>query len=195
MRRTRRIRKLKYNTIVRAKLLKINYTWFNRTLRKKFFKKKTINYGLMKVGGLFFKNFNKFLKPSLYFTCYINNYILANMYPSKVIPKTTIASPKYFFNSKGLFEAYGNVTKFLLPRFFYNNIPGLKFLLFSNNYKLLRESGDLEIKKIFYKKNYLLVNSLLSYNNYNLLNYSAKKSKVSTITNIKFLLVLFFMDF
>ena len=149
----------------------------------------------MKVGGLFFKDFNKFLKPSFHFTCYINNLIVANVYPSLLIPKTTVSSPKYFFYPKGLFEAFGNVTRFLLPKFFYKNISGLKFLLFSSNYKLLRDNKELEIKKIFYKKNYLLINSLLTCTNYNHLSYSLKVSKVSTISSIRSMLVLLFINF
>tara|TARA_B110000503_G_scaffold114823_1_gene172719 strand:+ start:1112 stop:1693 length:582 start_codon:yes stop_codon:yes gene_type:complete len=192
MRKIRRIRKLKYNTLVRARLIKLNYTWFNRTLRKKFFKKKTINYGLMRVGGVFFKNFNKFLKPSFHFTCYVNNSIIANIYPSLSIPKTTISSPKYFFYSKNFFEAYGNSTRFLLPKFFYKNIAGLKCLLLSNSYKALKDDKDLELKKIFYKKNYLVVNCLVTNISYGTLTHSFKKSKISIICSAKSLLLLFF---
>jgi hypothetical protein len=149
----------------------------------------------MKVGGLFFKNFNKFLKSSFHFTCHINNPIVASIYPSLMVPKTTVSSPKYFFHPKGFFEAFGNITRFLLPKFFYKNISGLKFLLFSNNYKLLRDNKELEVKKIFYKKNYLLINSLLTCANYGYLSYSLKVSKVSTISSVRSLLVLLFINF
>ena len=146
----------------------------------------------MKVGGMFFKNFNKLLKPSFHFTCYLNNSIIVNIYPSLSVPKTTISSPKYFFHSKGFFEAYGNSTRFLLPKFFYKNIVGIKCLLLSNSYKASKDTKDLELKKVFYKKNYLIVNSLVRSGSYGTLAHSFKKSKVSTICSIKSLLLLFF---
>lgn len=149
----------------------------------------------MRVGSLFYKHFNKFLKPSFYFTCYINNPIIANIYPNLIVPKTTVSSPKYFFFLKGIFEAFGKTTKFLLPKFFYKNISGLRFLLFFKNYEFLKSNKGLEIKKIFYKKNYLLISSLLAYTNYNQFNYSLKVSKVSTISSIRSLLVLLFVNF
>jgi len=192
MRRIRKIKKLKYSHSVRARLLKLNYVLNNRTLRKKTNKKKTLNYGLMRVGGTFFRDFNSFLKPSLYFTHFTSNSIAANVYPSLTVPKTTTAYPKYFFHLEGIFEAYGNITKFLLPKFFFKNVPGLRFLLFSNSYSFFKDSTSLEVKKIFYRKNYLLVNSLFDSVNYNLSHQVYSKGKLLAFISVKSLISLFF---
>lgn len=95
MRRVKKIKRLKFNKLLKARTLKINYVLTKRTFRKMLNKGREVNYGLMKVGRKFLTSYTQFLYPSLYFSHFITNNVLANAFPSLVIPKSTNSTPKY----------------------------------------------------------------------------------------------------
>ena len=102
MRRLRKIKHLRFSKLLKARIIKLNYTLSKRTLRKQTNKKRINNVGLFKVSGNLTNYFLKFLKPSIFFSHTHVNKIMISMFPSLVIPKSTDSTPKYSLDTDSL---------------------------------------------------------------------------------------------
>lgn len=126
MRRLRKTKRLKFSKLLKARVLKINYVLTKRTLRKMTNKGREVNYGLMKVGHKLTSSYYKFLFPSLYFSHFVTNNILASVFPSLVIAKGTTPTPRYRLESGGVIPILGKSIQSTIPTTVTNLTPGLK---------------------------------------------------------------------
>lgn len=192
MRRIRKIKSLKSKQLLRARLLKLNYILTKRAFRKSFFKKKIINYGLLKIGGPLVKNFYKFLHTSFYFTYFINNSITISIFPSLYNLKSTNSAPKYPFIKHKLLAVQG---KQLIKSLLLNNASlssGTNFYLFTNMLNISQYKNTFEIKGCFYQYNYIFTLGLVKSTIYSQFLTQYLNYKIQQVYNSKSLLQLFF---
>lgn len=161
MRRVRRIRRWKFKKLVKARILKINYTISRRTLRKAKSKNRYTSQSLLKVGGLTVSNFFKYLQPTLKFSYYTVNSIALSIFPSLNLPKGTDSTPKYALSTPLVTPLTSYKARQLMPLNSSYYTPGLHFLMMFNFQKELPVKSSLEYKSVVYDSNYYLVQSML----------------------------------
>lgn len=194
MRRVRKIRHWKFKKLLKAKVLKINYTLSRRTLRKAKNKNRLTSQGLLKIGGVTIVNFLKFLKPTLNFSYYSVTSVAASILPSLNLPKSTDSTPKYFLSSPLVTPLTSYKAKKLLPLNSSFYTPGLHLLLLFNTVKELPARGSLDYKAIIYASNYYLTGSMLKASEPLILSNVYRSTCTSQILKKKKLLSLYFYN-
>jgi len=192
MRRPRKIKRLKFSKLLKARIIKLNYTLSSRTLRKQTNKKRISNIGLFKVGGNLTSYFLKFLKPSILFSYIHINKIMVSMFPNLILPKSTDSTPKYNLDTPLLLSVSDSFLKKVIPLKSATLSLGLEFLLFSNSISDILSKGNVDIKNLTYAYNYVLTLAMLKAYNCNSFKIFYQKLYFSKLAKSKQLLLVCF---
>lgn len=192
MRRLRKIKRLKFSKLLKARVVKLNYTLSNRTLRKQTNKKRISNIGLFKVSGNLTNYFLKFLKPSIFFSYLHINKIMISMFPNLVIPKSTDSTPKYSLGTDSLLVLSDSFLKKIIPLKLVYGSLGLEFLLFSSSAKGIFSNGSIDVKSLTYAYNYVLTSAMLKAYSCDYLKVFYKKLYLTKLLKSKQLLLVCF---
>lgn len=192
MRRLRKTRHLKFNKLLKARVIKLNYTLASRTLRKQTNKKRISNLGLFKVSGNLTNYFLKFLKPSVFFSYLYINKVMTSMLPNLIVPKSTDSTPKYDLDTKSLLVLSDSLLKKIVPSVITSRRAGLEFLLFSWSAESILVKGNIDIRSLTYSYNYVLTSAMLKVHSCSYFKLFYRKLYLSKLAKSKQLLLTCF---